>query len=168
MTHHVTFVSGATTGPEIFEHLKPLIAKLGVDIQWDERGRPTPGQDQALGSHESLLASARRTGTVLMAWEKGDRDRGQLVRLDARVVQCPLDDGQDACRVRAAGQLGDDAAKLPMQGHLGVHDVAADSGAAFDDGSCGLVTGSLDAEDGTRESVSGSLISWCSFVQPDV
>jgi isocitrate dehydrogenase (NAD+) len=70
MTHHVTLLPGDTTGAEIFEHVKPLLVRLGVDITWDE---PTP-----TATMETLLASVRRTGTALMAYEWGDRDSGKL------------------------------------------------------------------------------------------
>jgi isocitrate dehydrogenase (NAD+) len=70
MTHHITLVPGDTTGAEIFAHVKPLLDRLGVDIVWDE---PSPS-----ATFETLLASVRRTGVVLMAYERGQRDAGKL------------------------------------------------------------------------------------------
>ena len=70
MPHHVTLVPGDTTGGEIFEYLKPLIKRLDVDIEWDEPS------DSA--TTETLVHSARRTGVVLMAYERGERDAGRL------------------------------------------------------------------------------------------
>jgi len=75
MVHQITLVPGDTTGAEIFEHVKPLLERLEVKIAWDE---PSPK-----ATTESLLASVRRTGTVLMAYERGDRDAGKLAPIVA-------------------------------------------------------------------------------------
>lgn len=75
MTHHITLVPGDTTGAEIFEHVKPLLGRLGVDIMWDE--------PSSAATFETLLASVRRTGTMLMAYERGDRDLGKLAPIVA-------------------------------------------------------------------------------------
>ncbi|MCB9677259.1 MAG: NAD-dependent isocitrate dehydrogenase [Alphaproteobacteria bacterium] len=73
MRHEVTLVPGDC--PALFEHVRPVIAATGVDIAFDE-----PSANPTV---EGLLASARRTGTVLMGYEHGRRDLGEL----APVVQ---------------------------------------------------------------------------------
>jgi isocitrate dehydrogenase (NAD+) len=70
LSREVTVIPGDTTGPEIYERLKPLMAAAGVDIAWDE-----PSDDATL---DSMLASARRTGVVLMAWQQGRRHQGEM------------------------------------------------------------------------------------------
>jgi isocitrate dehydrogenase (NAD+) len=70
MSHDVTLVPGDTTGPEIFARIKPLLADMGVDISWDE---PVNG-----ATLTGLLASARRSKCVLMGFERGRRDSGEL------------------------------------------------------------------------------------------
>ena len=68
MNHEVTLVPGDR--PELMPLVQDLIARAGVSITWDE---PTPS-----ATHESLLASVRRTKCALMGFQQGQRDEGQL------------------------------------------------------------------------------------------
>ncbi|MEZ4317482.1 MAG: isocitrate/isopropylmalate family dehydrogenase [Myxococcota bacterium] len=68
MRHEVTLVPGDCPG--LFQHVRPVIAATGAELVFDE-----PGANPTL---EGLLASARRTGTVLMGYEHGRRDQGEL------------------------------------------------------------------------------------------
>jgi isocitrate dehydrogenase (NAD+) len=68
VSHEVTVVPGdselATAAAQ------RLVEAVGVEVRWDE-----PSTD---ATHSSLLQSAHRTKAVLMGWQKGGRDRGEL------------------------------------------------------------------------------------------
>ncbi len=72
MSHEITVVPGDDTGPEITQAVRGVLDGLGLDLQWDVQDASDNG------SHASLIESAKRTKTVLMAFQRGRRDEGVL------------------------------------------------------------------------------------------
>ena len=68
MPHPVTLIPGDSTGPEICEVVQTVIAKLGVDIDW----QTVPAVNGMVGA--DLVESVRRTKTALKAYQHGRRD----------------------------------------------------------------------------------------------
>jgi len=68
MRHVVTLVPGDC--PQLFQHIRPVIAAAGAEVEFDE-----PSPNPTVGG---LVASAKRNHTVLMGYEHGQRDAGQL------------------------------------------------------------------------------------------
>ena len=78
MAHDVTLLPGEAGGnPRILDATLELIAATGVEIAWDVH----PTRDHELT--DAFLASARRTGLVLLPFLRGKRDVG----LPAPIVQ---------------------------------------------------------------------------------
>ena len=71
-THAVTLIPGDWIGPETVAVTQRVIEALGVSIDWDTQechGDEVP---------DSVLASARRTGTVLKGKVGAQREQGRL------------------------------------------------------------------------------------------
>jgi len=69
--HSVTLVPGDHTSPENCRAVQAVLAASGVQIDWDEQTAP----DGEIS--EALLASARRTKTVLMGYQRGRREASE-------------------------------------------------------------------------------------------
>lgn len=71
MAHSVTLIPGDHTSPENCRAVQAVLAATGVDFEWDVQ--PAPDGDLP----DALLASARRTSTVLMGYQRGKREAGK-------------------------------------------------------------------------------------------
>ena len=98
-------------------------------------------EGEGLGVEDADKEGSGEAGAV------GDGDGVEVGVLESGFGYGGADDRDDVAEVLAAGELGDDAAVVGVEGDLAGDDVREEIAAGADDGGGGLVAGGLDAED---------------------
>src|SRR2546421_665728 len=125
------------------------------------------GSQMADADHRQLAGPGDRLGQVDPDEQAADqaraarhRDSIHLLPAGARVLQRPLDDGDQGLEMRARRDLRHHTSIRRVQGILGTDDVRQQPRAADDDRGSGLVTRGLDRQDASvRQGYCGVVLS---------